>query len=404
MTKFLQNIFSVKNEKNHKVIKLIGIKFKFLNNKKFLKNTIEENALDIKKYTNTKIFDLEKKLNQKYKKEFLIDNVNNSDYFNFELEIYNFFEEAKAGKFYKIFQNRLSYNFIKKELDKLIKRFGKTSYILSDLEDVFPNEYNRINNEDIDAHKDEDCIFILAYNKDFLAIESAKLLEQKGLKYYALPIPFPLARYFHTDKASFDTLKEESNTSNDWHFCPVDFENIFQVLDTCKNLEGDYVEIGTFKGDSASAALNFMQRKGIDKKAYFLDTFIGFDYDEAYASQDGLWQNTHKTTSLEEVKKRLEKYKNANVIQANIISNELPVEIEKICVANIDVDMYEAVKSALYKVKDKIVKNGIIIAEDYGHTPGLIGAQKAVQEFLEENPDLFITIYLQSGQMLLIKK
>ena len=79
-------------------------------------------------------------------------------------------------------------------------------------------------------------------------------------------------------------------------------------------------------------------------------------------------------------------------------------KIENISVANIDVDLYDAVKSALYRVKDKIVKNGIIIAEDYGHTPALIGAQKAVGEFLEEYPDEFLPIYLHSGQMFLIKK
>ena len=33
-----------------------------------------------------------------------------------------------------------------------------------------------------------------------------------------------------------------------------------------------------------------------------------------------------------------------------------------------------------------------------------IGAQKAVDEFLQENPNDFIPIYLHSGQMFLIKK
>ena len=112
----------------------------------------------------------------------------------------------------------------------------------------------------------------------------------------------------------------------------------------------------------------------------------------------------NKDTSLEAVRNRLKIYQNARVIQGNIITDELPSEIQKISVANIDVDMYDAVKAALYKVKDKIVKNGIIIAEDYGHTPSLIGAQKATLEFLDENPDMFIPIYLNSGQLFLIRK
>ena len=90
--------------------------------------------------------------------------------------------------------------------------------------------------------------------------------------------------------------------------------------------------------------------------------------------------------------------------KANIIKDKLPEEISLIAACNIDVDMYDAVKAALYQVKDKLVPNGIIIQEDYGHTPLLVGAQKAVQEFLQENPDMFTAIYMNSGQMLLIKR
>lgn len=219
----------------------------------------------------------------------------------------------------------------------------------------------------------------------------------------SLPIAYPLARYFHTDRYAFENLCEEAVNQN-WHFCPGDFENIFQAIKNSKNLDGAFVEIGTFRGDSGNAALNYMEKSQIIKPAYFIDTFEGFTYEQAYNSEDIYWQDTHFDTSFEAVSKRFEKYKNAKVIKSNIITDELPHEIEKICVANIDVDMYEAVKAALYKVKDKVVKNGIIIAEDYGHTPALLGAQKAVNEFLEENPDKFISIYLNSGQLLLINK
>lgn len=416
----LEKIFSAKNEDYYKVIKIFGIKVVgFLNNKKifkeFLKNqdTLKSMLLGSSKknqeyYNNVNnrfnmLNNTVNTLNVKYKKEFLMDNIDNPNYAKFEQEIYNFYEEMKTIKFYKIFQNRINFDLAKPKIDIITRRFKKVSYILTDIEDDFPHGYNKITPDKIKEHKDEDCIFILAYSKDFLALDCIRILESFHLKYYALQQPYPLARYFHTDKSSFEVLEEEQ-ASNNWHFCPVDFENIFQLLKQCRNLEGDYVEIGTFKGDSASAALNYMKKENINKKAYFLDTFVGFDYEEAYNSQDACWQNTHKKTSYEEVKKRLEKYDNAAVIQANIISQELPEEIDKICLANIDVDMYEAVKAALYKVKDKMVKNGIIIAEDYGHTPGLIGAQKAANEFLEENPDKFITIYLNSGQLLLINK
>ena len=138
--------------------------------------------------------------------------------------------------------------------------------------------------------------------------------------------------------------------SNSWHFCPVDFENIFQALKASQTLEGDFVEIGTFKGDSASAALNYMKKANINKKAYFIDTYEGFNYEQALKSNDTFWKESHKNTSYDKVKERLTQYGNATVVKGNIISDDLPAEIDKICVANIDVDLYEAIKAALYKV------------------------------------------------------
>lgn len=70
---------------------------------------------------------------------------------------------------------------------------------------------------------------------------------------------------------------------------------------------------------------------------------------------------------------------------------------------SIDVDMYEAVYEALIKVENKLVKNGIIVCEDYGHLPSLIGANAAVDVFLNKTKTKFFKLYLNSGQLILIK-
>lgn len=403
MKKFIQNIFSVKNSNTHKVWTILGIKFKFKN--KLQSVSLEINKIiALQKKENIKFVKQLKKFNNKCKKDFIIDNINNPKFYELQQDICNFYNEMTSRKFYKVFQNRLSRDLIMQSIQKCIKKFGNNTkiYVLTDIEN-FPAEYTVISKEQVDFIEDNDYIIILAYNKDFLAIEAIQYLRNKNIKYIPLITPYPLARYFHTDKNAFDTLLEES-INNNWHFCPGDFENIFQALKTTKDLEGDFVEIGTFKGDSGAATLNYMNKAQINKKAYFFDTFEGFNYEEAYNSEDILWKGTHIDTSLNKVQERFAKYKNATVLKSNIITDELPMEIEKICVANIDVDIYEAVKAALYKVKDKVVTNGIIICEDYGHTPALIGAQKAVNEFLEENQNQFLSIYLSSGQLFLIKK
>lgn len=87
-----------------------------------------------------------------------------------------------------------------------------------------------------------------------------------------------------------------------------------------------------------------------------------------------------------------------------LIVNELPVKIQQIVIANVDVDLYEAVKAALFKVCHKIVRGGIIIVEDPGHTPLLIGARLALKEFMQsESGRQFMPIYMESGQTFLIK-
>lgn len=133
-----------------------------------------------------------------------------------------------------------------------------------------------------------------------------------------------------------------------------------------------------------------------------LVVFMRYLYDETnYSPKRGI---EYYKTSIELVRKRVKEGQNINIVKSNIITDNLPDEIEHVAVCNIDVDLYEAVQYALYKVKDRVVKGGVIIAEDYGHTPELLGAQLAIDEFYEENEDEWFKIVCTSGQCLLIRQ
>lgn len=317
-----------------------------------------------------------------------------------------FFAEENTNSLNEYILNKIPKNLVKSTVNGLKNKYaGKEILFLTDLP---ADDYGCkiIGLDEIETHNDKDkYIFLVGYNKDFMGYEIVKKIANLGLKYEAIIVASPICKYYSTDKHAYYALLDEWNRPDRKpHYCAVDFENIFQAIKQTKDLEGDFVEIGTYQGASARAVLNYMQKSGMKRKSYFLDTYEGFTYDEAQNSQDALWQNTHTETSQEAVKEFLSEYDNANVVKSNIIRDELPQEIEKIAVANIDVDMYDAVKAALYKVKDKIVKNGFILAEDYGHTPALIGAYKAVTEFIEENPNEFICILSSGGQMIMIKR
>ncbi len=358
-----------------------------------------------------KIFSI-KSFNEYYIKNYLlkiqkniIKNKLNPLYFEFMQNLNKFTFEENISTMEQYIVDRIP--------DKLI--YGSICYLEqtnSDKEILLltdkENTYNckKININEISNFADsEKYIFLVAYNKDYLGLEAAKIISDLGLKYQVITQGTPTCKYYHTDKYAYECLMDEwMKKDRKAHFSALDFENIFQAIKQTQDIEGDFVEIGTYQGASARAALNYMKRAGINRKAYFFDTYEGFTYEEAQNSEDTYWKNTHTETSLQTVKNFLSEYDNANCIKSNIIKDELPSEISKIAVANIDVDMYEAVKAALYKVKDRIVQYGIILAEDYGHTPFLLGANKAVSEFLEENPNQFISIISSAGQMIMIKK
>lgn len=351
----------------------------------------------------------EELLNGEYFKKailkYMVEEGNNVCETSYIKTIYHKLKELETVTLLPFITNRIDMTIIQMQLEDLKNRFKKEFIILTDLDSI-PGNWNIISLDEISNYSNTPNIMVvLVYNKDWLAIEALKEVKKYQLKYLSITNSVPMARFFHTHRETWETLQKEwENNPIDHYFCPVDFENIFQAILATKELDGDYVEIGTFKGASARATLRFLRNIDLKRTTYFLDTYEGFTYDEAKSAKDSFWENTHTDTSIEAVRDYLKEFPEANLIKNNIITDELPEDIKKITVCNIDVDMYDAVKFALYKVKDKIVQNGIIIAEDYGHTSLLIGAQKAVQEFLEDYGDEFTTFYFNSGQMFLIKK
>jgi len=227
---------------------------------------------------------------------------------------------------------------------------------------------------------------------------------------------FGPARSIMHDEIKFFVMKEEFQKQTEEgiekfsHGIGSDFMNLLQSIDNTKKLNGDYVEIGCFMGSSTCVMASYLDKLDVKKNFYVYDTFDGFNYDKAKDSIDSKWMSTnHKTDGLLKVKERVTNRHRDN-IKFNFIKRDITIknslrEVKKISFANIDVDLYEAVKSALIEVNKKIVRGGHIIIEDAGHTPFLLGAKLALQEFLDEyGNDLYISIQMDSGQYLLIRR
>ncbi len=189
------------------------------------------------------------------------------------------------------------------------------------------------------------------------------------------------------------------------HFDVRDFGNLLQFIRETSSLAGDYVEIGVYRGTSAVVAATYMKLSGDKRHVWLLDTYEGFSYTAAKESADAVWSGTHLDTSQDFVASVVGKTgKKIKTRKVNIVEDKLPEEIKQIGIVNIDVDLYEAIHHALFKVAPLVVRGGMIICEDYGHTPGLAGAELAVREFLQQRGDQFIKLYFESGQLCLIRR
>lgn len=302
----------------------------------------------------------------------------------------------------------------KSDVDKVVRRAAKKHphhrlFLLSDLP-----ELRRIGVESgtwiedlaaVRKHSGDKVVALLLNDDETIPAVLREIDEIDRCVYITSGRGLPPARYFHRNRAAQAALLASARTSSQRsHFDLVDFENIMQALEITRNIIGDYVEIGVYRGGSAYAALAYMREADLLRRSYFFDTFQGFNYQTAVRSKDADWAGTHEGTSLERVRAALAEFDNAHVERLEITNEDLPAEIERIAVANVDVDMYEAVLESLRKIAPRLAPGGILIAEDQGHTPGLAGAFRAVQEFLaSEEGRRFMPVHLSSGQMLMIK-
>jgi hypothetical protein len=262
-----------------------------------------------------------------------------------------------------------------------------------------------------------DDVVIYACTQDDLGLPFIERLHRTGRKYYPVWSAQP-GGYVFTNTTAREVLQAEfefqkSEGFDKWDFGHRDFTTLIQALEITKNLPGCYLEAGCYRGSSAGAVLRYLAAKRRPMEAFFLDVFEGFQYGESETSADAVWHGTHVTDGFETVRSRLMPYRagfpdlKISVDKNNIISDALPARAVElgIAVANLDVDLHEAVYAGLHKLAPHMVQHGILVVEDPGHTPLLIGAKFALEKFLAEDAGKqFIPIVMDSGQSFLIRK
>ena len=164
-------------------------------------------------------------------------------------------------------------------------------------------------------------------------------------------------------------------------------KKILFIARECLAIEGDFVELGCYKGDTSLLLAELLVEKSVEKpakKLWIYDSFEGLPMKgEEDASEVGKdFKQGELATTKREVKVRfLRAGLPVPVIKkawfSDLTEKDLP---EKIAFAFLDGDLYGSIRDSLRLIDGKMVAGGVIMVHDYDN-PALPGVAKAVDEW-----------------------
>ena len=128
---------------------------------------------------------------------------------------------------------------------------------------------------------------------------------------------------------------------------------IKKFANECKDLEGEFIEMGVYRGGAALAIA-----KSSNRMIHLFDSFKGLpkpsDIDK------------HREGQFNENRLNVEKVLMLFKVKYEIHEGFIPdtfkdCNIDKVAFAHVDLDLYEGTKSAIEFLKPRMVKGGIII-------------------------------------------
>lgn len=165
---------------------------------------------------------------------------------------------------------------------------------------------------------------------------------------------------------------------------PHETEIILQLAEEALGLEGDFVELGCYKGDTSILLQKLLHQNGFDRRLWLYDSFAGLparSIEDASVAGDAFLEgelNASKKEVILKFKKvglPVPKIKKAFFKDLN--PGDLP---EKIAFAFLDGDLYDSIKTSLELVLPRLTKDALLLVHDYNN-PQLPGVTHAVDEY-----------------------
>ena len=169
-------------------------------------------------------------------------------------------------------------------------------------------------------------------------------------------------------------------------------DKILEVARDSLEVEGDFVELGCYKGDTSlllAEVLRDFNTKPVEnfvKKLWIYDSFEGLP-EKSVADESALGRDFKDGELLVTKREVKERFLRAGlpvpVIKKawfkDLGEADLP---NKIAFAFLDGEFYESIKDSLKLIEGEIMQGGVILVHDYSN-PALPGVMKAVDEWLK---------------------
>lgn len=195
------------------------------------------------------------------------------------------------------------------------------------------------------------------------------------------------------------------------------YKSVLYVLDN--NIPGSFVECGVWRGGSSMVVAQMLINRNLERPIYLFDTFEGMS---APTGNDVNMRGQGADNLLEENKNDKENsvwcladeadvrnnlrltgydFKNVFFIKGKV-EETIPSQSDKgdIALLRLDTDWYESTKHELIHLYPQLVRNGVLIIDDYGHWQG---CRKAVDEYFAENNIKLLSQRIDYTGRLLIK-
>ena len=195
-----------------------------------------------------------------------------------------------------------------------------------------------------------------------LLIKFLKLKVNK--KYFEIIISSQIFAPWKRDKVFANSYKKFKE------FTVLDIKRAYTLFYHTKNLQyvqGNILDLGSMMG-GVGFMLSQINKSGC---TYLIDTFEGYKDKIKVKAINTEYENQNWFSygNIDEVRRNIKKFKlKKTQVCKGFFPNDFKKKFKKIKIklCHIDVNSYDSIKNSFYFVKEKIVKNGVIIFDDYG--------------------------------------